>query len=446
MQYSWNCRKRSLPLGSVWSRRPSTFSVIGDSSNAAITPAAATSTAGKLITIKKGGSLKITRDSRTPVNSNVVAGSNSVHIGTFAFASQNSSYTIQEVKVKVPSDAATSVANVTLKYKNQAGIEQGVSQALALSSGAETHATATFTGLTMYVPQNDIRYLDVYVDTPTVASGAKSGAAISVAVDGNEGFKAFDSAGNTLTTLGVDVSSAAVAGYGTKYVKKSVPTLTRLTTGYTQNTVASGIGLYRFTITADPAGAVDWRKVSFKIMASGASFANWTLYDVTGTAISVNGAPASVVGDTLAICPGASCSDTFIEQIGAGSSKTYELRAGSVSGWGEAGDVIMISFAEDTGAIQNATAALLSVHGFVWSDRSAVGHSLNSSDWTNGYLIKNTDDDTRACQIALSTTCTPSAASAASNPTSNLASVFSAIRVWFGALWGIGNTEDTFSY
>ena len=362
------------------------------------------------------GVLTVTLDPGTPSNFNVIAGTNSVQVGKFDFAAANSSFTIQELKVKIPNDAATSVSNVILKYRNSAGVEQSVSQ--PITTGSQAYATATFTGLTMYVPANDSSDLDVYVDIPTISSGSKSGAAISVLIDANEGFKALDAGGSLDTSAaGADINSAASSGYGTKYVKKSVPTLARLTTGYTTNTVASGVGLYRFSITADAAGTIDWREVSFNIATTGVVLDGFTLFDVTGTALAVNSSATSTnyaaAGSTfvLAICPGGAngCvhSET-VDQVGAGSTKTYELRASTISGWGSAGDSLTISFADDPTAILNAKAASLHASNYmVWSDRSSTSHSTTTSDWTNGYLVKDTDNDTRSCQFGTQTTCTP---------------------------------------
>jgi len=355
------------------------------------------------------GTLTVTRDPGTPVNTNVIAGSTMVHVGKFDFAAANSSYTVQEVAVKVPADAATSVANVTLKYKDQSGAEQTVTRSLALSSGAQTHATATFTGLTFYVPLNDSADLDVYVDVPTTTSGAKSGAAISVLLDADEGFKAIDAAGNAYTSLASsDVNSAANSGFGTKYVKRSVPVLARTTTGL-GNTVAAGTGLYRFTMTADAAGAIDWREISFEITTTGVTITGWTLHDITGGAnVQINDSAVNVSGTTLAICPDASCTIGEAQQIGAGSTKTYELRASSVSGWGNAGDDLTIRFTDDTSEVANAAASALHAgQNMVWSDRSATSHSTTTTDWTNGYLVKDMDNDTRQCQFGTVTTCTP---------------------------------------
>ncbi len=388
------------------------------------------------------GTLTITRGAGTPVNSNVIAGTSMIHVGKFDFTGINSSYTVQELKVKVPSGAATSVSSVTLKYKNSTGVEQTVSQALSLPSSAQTHATATFSGLTMYVPLNSSADVDVYVDTSTIVSGATSGAAISVILDRNEGFKAVDSAGGSDTSLAtIDVRSNATAGYGTKYVKKSLPTLTRLTTGYTPNIVAPGVGFYRFMIVADDAGDIEWRRLTFKVTATGVTASQWTLYDVTASMMRpVNSRPVNVgVNGFLTICPGTSCTIGEAEEIGAGSSKIYELRPGVVTDWGQAVDSIVIYFAEDKRPVPNA-AALVQRGRMIWSDRSALSHSTTTSDWTNGYLVKDTDNDTRQCVFVTETTCTPGTVASVdredviANIAASLVSFESILKEWLSVL------------
>lgn len=378
-----------------------------------VTGSSVTVSAVSLQTITIGSAtLTVTRDSGTPVNANVIAGSSNVHVGKFDFAAANSSFTVQQVKIKVPVSAATSVSNVTLKYKDAAGVQQTVTQALEVpSSGSSlTYATATFTGLTMHVPQNDSADLDVYVDVPTIANGAVSGAAISVLIDANEGFRAVDGSGTADTSAASsDVNSAASTGYGTMYVKKSVPVLKRLTDAQSGlgDTVAAGIGIYQFTVTADAAGTIDWRKIAFTITTSGVVMTDWTLYDITsGTAIAVNDTAANVSGSTLSICPDTSCTIGEAEEVGAGATKKYELRAATVSGWGGSGDEVTIYFTEDTSAVTNAAAASVSA-SMIWSDRSATSHATTTTDWTNGYLVKDMADDTRQCQFGTVTTCTP---------------------------------------
>jgi hypothetical protein len=163
----------------------------------------------------------------------------------------------------------------------------------------------------------------------------------------------------------------------------------------------------RFTVTADAAGAIDWRELSFTVTTASAEFTNFQLYDVTGSATQIGATVASLAATTLSFCPGTSCTDGEAEQVGASSSKTYEIRA-TVANWAGGGESLAISFAEDTAAIVNAAAAGLHAgQNMVWSDRSAASHTTATADWTNGFLVKDMDNDTRSCQHGTVTTCTP---------------------------------------
>ncbi len=363
--------------------------------------------AATLQTITVGsGTLTAAVGAGNPVNANAIAGAASVKSGVFTFSAANSAFTVSELNIKVPSGAATSVTSVTLSYKNSSGVVQTSTQSLSLPSSSQTHATATFTGLLFYVPQNDSADITATVGVATIANSATTGAGIATVLDFNEGFKATDGAGTNTTSIGsADLNSAASTGYGTQYVKKSIPTLALVTTGYTANTVASGIGLYRFTVTADAAGTVEWKKLSLDIATTTMNVAALTLYDVTsGSAVAVNSSAAEVNGGILAIYAGTSIDDT-VQSIAASASKTYELR-GTVTNWSGAGDQITINFTEDTSAIAAASSAGLTGN-FIWSDRAATSHTTVTTDWTNGYLVKDTTGDTRSCSFGTVTTCTP---------------------------------------
>lgn len=373
-----------------------------------VTFGSSSASTGTLQTITIGsGTLSAAVAAANPVNANVLAGASSLKAGSFTFSAANSAYTVQEVKVKVPNGAATSITAVTLKYKNSAGVMQSVESALSVPATTETYATATFTGLSFYVPQNDSADLDVYVGVPSTSASALSGQGISVVLDADEGFKAIDSAGSQDTSLASsDLNSAATSGYGTAYVKKTVPTLALATTGYTSDSVSSGTGLYRFTVTADAAGTVEFKKVSFTVATSGVIGATWTLYDMTGganTAVNTTGVEANA-SNVVAIYAGAQQNDT-VQSIAAGQTKTYELRAATITGWGDAGDSITINFTEDSSAVVTQSSQNLTAQNMIWSDRSATSHTTITADWTNGYLVKDVTSDTRTCQFGTATTC-----------------------------------------
>ncbi|MFA6502971.1 MAG: peptidoglycan-binding domain-containing protein [Candidatus Paceibacterota bacterium] len=356
------------------------------------TAAAAASTALQTITLGSG-TLTATRGAGDPVSNNVLAGASSVMVGQFNFAAANSAYTIQNLAILVPFDVATSVTNVTLKYKDVNGTQQSVTQPLTVSNvTAGSYATATFTGLTMYVPLNDSANLDVYVGTPTIASGATSGYGINVRLDeGNSStsidntFRAVNSAGTAVTTVS---SGNTLASNGTFYVRKSIPTFAMLSTGVT--VPSTGTPIYKFSVTADPAGAIEWSKLVFNIATSSTAASSVTNVYLTDDASGVNlldntTTSASTTATTITVDLTKNATASTYAQVAAGATKTYDLY-GTVAGF-TTGSTVTISLAADTSHVANGAASASG--NTSWSDRSAASHTTSTLDWTNGYLIKN---------------------------------------------------------
>lgn len=345
----------------------------------------------------------------SPDNANVIAGSNDVKVGSFNFTASNSSFTIQELAVKIPANAATSVSAVTLKW---AGNTTGVSQALSLSSGAQTYATATFTGLTFSVPTNETKTIDVYVNIPTIANGATSGTAITALLDWDNGFKAVDSSGTASTTMSsfADLNSAATTGKGTMYVRKSKPTLAAVALDSTVLNAGSDQVLGRFSVSADAAGKVDWGSVVFTVnktstitIGSTSTLAVWSgSNQIAGSIATTTG---SLLGGLDACVNQTTCllhfRPTNVETIEAGTSKTYELR-GTVGGIAASSNVsVSIANPQTTASSTAIFGAVAGTQGessaasFAWSDWSDLSdHSssatgASTSDWTGDYLVKN---------------------------------------------------------
>jgi len=334
-------------------------------------------------------------------NRNVVAGSSNVKVGTFKFTAQYSDFTVSKVNVKIPADAATSVSSVTLKWNGGEA-----TQALALSSSAQTYATSTFTGLSFTIPQNTERNLDVYVSIPTIASGASTGKAISVVLDGNEGYEARDSAGTATTTLtnATDLASTATSGKGTVYVRQSIPTLSSSPVSGTL-VAGSNRAIGNVTVTADAAGAIGWKKISFTVAKTAALTTGATttiaLWDGNNQVAGVFGTTTGdLVGGLDSLENSTSGNFTFVatseQEIAAGQSKTYQLRTtiGAMAA-GVANDSIDVSIANPSTSITTGTATgvaadtVASTPSFGWTDRSSIStiHSESTSDWTDDYLV-----------------------------------------------------------
>ena len=341
--------------------------------------------------------------SNNPNSSNVIAGQSDVLVGSFDFTAQYSDFVVSKLKVKIPMNGATSVSLVKLKWTGGEA-----SQVLALSSGAQTHATATFTGLTFPIAKNTTAKLDVYVNLTTIADGASTGRSITVALDGNEGYSAKDTADNEdtgLTGNTTDYSSDATAGKGVKIVRKSVPTLSQVALDSSALTAGTDKVLARVAVAADSAGAVGWKYMSFTVNKSAGVTIGATstvkLYQ-GGVVVPGNFATSTatgVVGGLEAFNAALTSGNlvfeaTTEEQVGAGSSKTYELRG--TTAFDTDGDNLDISIANPTTSVStDIYATVLGTFGdatpsLIWTDRSSITtvHSEATSDWTNDYLVK----------------------------------------------------------
>lgn len=368
------------------------------------------STSMQTITIASSGTLTA-GVGVSPDNANVVAGSSMVKVGSFNFTATNSSYEVQEVRVKVPMASATSVAAVILKYKNQAGTDVTSTQPVVVST-SNAYSTATFTGLTFYVPMNTTKAVDVFVDIPTVQSGAASGASITVLLDGDEGFKAVDGAGNSDTTLTgstSDLNSSGTSGKGTMVVRKTIPTLSAVALDTATLSAGTDKVLGRVKVAADAAGDLDWGQLVFTVNKTAAvtigatsTLAVWEgSTQIAGDIATTTGSLASQsqAFTTAATTGTLSFRPTAVRTVAAGSSATYELR-GSVGGIASGNNFVDISIANPSTSV--TTSIFSTVAGtqgagtpsFVWSDWSDISDHASSAtgastaDWTNDYLVK----------------------------------------------------------
>ncbi|OGG45153.1 hypothetical protein A2673_02100 [Candidatus Kaiserbacteria bacterium RIFCSPHIGHO2_01_FULL_50_13] len=338
-----------------------------------------------------------------PANALVVAGSSNVVAGVFNFAALNSYFTVKELKVKIPADAATSVSSVTLRYKDSAGATQTASAELDLSSGAETHATATFSNLTFHVPAASNANVEVLVNVPTIASGASTGKTISVLLDFDEGYRAVDSAGTADTSedSAADLNASATAGFGDFVVRKSIPTISSTPTTATLAAGTSAFG--QFTVKADAAGAIGWKKVVFEISKNAVlTLDATTTVELKRGSNAIGGVFATTTGAqanqsqmfTVAATSGNIIFDATSEQtVEAGASVTYTLET-------NIGGIAASTYNYVTTKIDNESTTVTTsdyddmhaavgeyTESFIWTDRSANSHAVTTSDWTNDYLV-----------------------------------------------------------
>lgn len=347
------------------------------------------------------GSLVGALGASSPVASNVVAGASSLQIADYSFSANNSSYTIQKLEVAASTTAAAAINSLTLKYTDA----NGTTQTATLSGPSGTSGNNTlydFTGLTMFVPANGSSDVTVWVSTPTISAGGSgiSGATIVTALTpSTTGFQAQDQSGSlnqngansggtgVYTISQNSIMSNGTNGYGSLVVRKSVATFA----GQSNSTNAqptAGNTLYQFTVSADPAGAVDFYKMSFQTATSVMSASGFKLYDQANpsTALNTTGVNADSNGVVSIV------SDQVI-QIPAGGSKTFILRATTVSGWATSASLQINLAAADTGTAPAANVAAndssLNTAHYVWTDRAQNSDAIATTEWTNGFLLRD---------------------------------------------------------
>lgn len=340
------------------------------------------------MTISGSGTLTVVGGSM-PDSAIVLAGSTGNSMAEYQFSAANEGFTVSELKLKVSNNFATSTSAVTLTYNDRNGVLQ-TSPAGMFITGAEANATATFTGLTMYVPANGDTTLKVYVSLTSIASGAVSGANSAVTLEKNEGFKATgDSGTGDLTAADADIAGNSF------YVRKSKPTFAKLDAG---NDPLNG-ALYKFSVIADNAGSIEIKQLGFTVSTTACDVTDLYLYDPnTSTTLTSGTKPITAIhGAAVAVLVGSEANNTVLT-IGS-TAKTYELR-GAVTNWGQTSDGMTVAFKQDTEAVANNGAYNLGADGTdagtvlkynIWSDRSgnAGVHTTATTDWTNGYLLKD---------------------------------------------------------
>ena len=374
-------------------------------------------TAATLQTITVGtATLTVTQNTgATPDNASIIAGSSMTKVGSFRFTTQYSPYTVDKVAVKVPANAATSVSSVTVEYKDVNGATKTNTTALTLSSGAQTHSTATFTGLAFYVGADKNGDLTVYVNTPTTSDGATSGASITATLDADEGFNSTDSSGTVDATLAnSDVASSGTSGKGTMYVRSSIVTLSAGTAPSTTLVAGANEVLGRFNVTADAADDIDWGQVVFTVskttgvtfgatstvavwdITSGASQVAGTFATTTGSLVGGNDSLGGLTSGLLHFRP------TSAQTVSAGATRKYELRGTLADSATSGTSNLSVSIANPQ-TTASSTAVFSSAAGtlgetteasFVWSDWSdstdhaAGAESSDTADWAGDFLVK----------------------------------------------------------
>jgi len=315
------------------------------------------------------GTISEAVDASSPVAS-IVAGNQTKTAAAFKFTATNDNYTITDLTFTLA--GATTVNSVNL---------MDGSTVVATKGGA---ATVTFSGLNIAVPSNGSKVLSVQLGLGTVGAGTgTSGEDTKVTLTGAK----------YTSSTGVTDHSSLNKAASSMYVFKSVPTITNVALPTT--VLSAGVQtLAKFQVSSGGTGTISWGEIDFTVNAStGVTVDTPTLWDAdAGTQV----ANVTCSGTTAVVC-------TSITDQEISGAKNYILKM-NVGGTIASGAYVSTNIANPSSHVVPATFADASgangggnsvAASFVWSDESATGHSLTTTDWNNDYLVKNLPTDSQ---------------------------------------------------
>lgn len=305
-----------------------------------------------------------------PLTALVPAGT-TVDTAAYRFTTTNEAYTVTDLNVSVGTPASGVVVNVILK-----------NGATVLATKPLSGTAVDFSSLSIPVTANGATTITVALQLGTVGSGGgTSGADLSTTLNT---YRA-TSAGGALKTEADQAGFVAIAG-NPIFVYAVIPTISNVALPDTV-LAAGNKTISKFSVSAaGPVGAaMSWKKVLLNVSASAniTGITNIAIYDAGGNAIATTTATYGAPTITLVL--------TTEQQISAGASATYEVRADIAGAAITTGDYVSVNITHGTTSTVSNTYAVVAggAATFVWSDQSASGHTEATTDWHNDAFVKN---------------------------------------------------------
>ena len=247
------------------------------------------------------------------------------------------------------------------------------------------------------VQRDGTEYLTVRFNANDITQASETNKQLYLRIDGNDtaqdsnqygGVEAQTAATSADLTADFVLLEASEQDQGLDYVVlDSAMTIAHASSQPTiGNTSATNKALYYFTVSADAHNDVELEQITITLDATavqlGTTAADYTLRQQgEDTTLSTNSnatAPSATTG--VLVFAG------IAETIGAGSSKTYEVRGTTVANSTVNIDAALtVNIEDDTTYAAADTVANLSSNNIVWSDNS--GKAGEDNDYLNGYLI-----------------------------------------------------------
>lgn len=375
---------------------------IGAESGSTLTTARFIDSNGQTMTVSEQGSYTV-RDSFSPrilLMADANGSSGGHMLGAFRFEAAGEDVEVKQISLELAATEANSPSDlvgqrVTLWNRN---IQIGVAQ---FGGVHPDHATSTLSA-PLVVRAGSFEQVEVRGDLTPHTSDSPIGAfgsIIAVKYDGdNNGLQGNYGTGIFSDRIIEGTSPDTDGSFGAR-VFRSVPAIQDVTTA---TTLAAGANLYQVEIHANGGRDIGLHKLSFGVRENGASVTGFQLFGPTTGA--VNNVPVNAVKDNGEMIVEIIFDDANVDRvIPGGTTKTYSLRANTITGLTAAGTetlAVQLLADKELHSTPNLPSRMLTVadfsgessnaDNFIWTPFSTTtpssGSQINSRfDWTNGY-------------------------------------------------------------
>lgn len=378
--------------------------------SATLSGTAANSGASVTLTVVGSGDVTVAKapdDSESEAG--IVIAAREQVLAKFRFTAANEQMTLNKLQLLVvPTNSATATSSASADevptVKLYDGSTQiGSSAGYAVTNSGADSGTVFVENLGWVIPKDGSKTLTVRGVLNSISGGADSGASVYTSVMA----AGFEAQGSTA----LDTTVTAATG-NEKVAYKTRPTVT-VAAGDT--TLTNGLRkVMKFTVAADSAEQVAWRKVQLAVTMTSATMSAATANPgTTGTvqikdvssgsnlniATGFSGSTATA-STTVTITGGNAGYVTLMlaneEVVSAGSAKEYEVYLTFADVPSGSASAVVNLHRQETSVV--AATTFSGAEGgtpfngnpsFIWSDYSTVGHSQDTStDWANGVYVK----------------------------------------------------------
>ncbi|MEK7567834.1 MAG: peptidoglycan-binding domain-containing protein [Patescibacteria group bacterium] len=370
-----------------------TVTGVTSGNNVAETVTAAT---GQTMTVAASGSYTVTNDTSL-LYKTAQAGVNDVELARLRFtAGASENVYLQQIALQLGNTASNSPADL---LGNTVSLWNGATQIGTAQFGvgaSPDNATSTLLSPAPLITAGESILLTVKGSlTAQNVNEGTPGAFLAMTYDGdNVGVNGNYAKGASSQS---NISSGTTADVTTNGARifRTVPTVAVTSNG---GPLVAGGDLYKFTVTNPNTRDIVFQKFSMSIATSGGATLNINAFTLYGDGVAFNTtATSTVASETLLELTSSGTSNAQI--VPANSTKTYILRAATVTNPTTAVDSVSLALLADTsfpsqvslmGTVTEVEAGTDNTDNIVWSPFStttpvATAATQNNLDWTNGY-------------------------------------------------------------